>query len=195
MSHYVAAALAIVLITLYITRRRQTTGNTVDLNLCQRRIESKHYPSGHTSYLSPLQSRMIPNQRHRIVFGIDNAFTSDDEEYAALFVTKTAKAITMKPECWKNLSTMARRAAQESVGRMVGAGGHDDARVYLTSLIQILTIQVILCVKFGIDVERVLAFPDTCLVDLATAINDTWVASKTTDAKSEMSAFEDNHRL
>lgn len=120
---------------------------------------------------------------------------SKDEEYAALFVTKTAKAITVKPECWKNLSTMARRAAQESVGRMVGAGGHDDARVHLTSLIQILTMRVILCVKFGMNVERVPAYPDTCLVDLATAINDTWVASKTADAKSEMSAFKDNHRL
>lgn len=102
---------------------------------------------------------MIPNQRHRIIFGIDNVFTSDDEEYVAFFVTKAAKVITMKSENWKSLSIMARRAAQGSVGRMVEAGGHDNTRVHLTSLIQILTMRVILCVKFGVDAETVLAFP------------------------------------
>ena len=78
---------------------------------------------------------MIPNQRLRIVFGIDNAFTSDDEDYAVRFVTSAANVISLKHECWVDLSMVLGKAAQENIGWLEAAAGS----VHLASLVQVLT--------------------------------------------------------
>lgn len=137
---------------------------------------------------------MLPNQRLHVVFGIDNAFTSDDEDYTARFIADASKAISLSSNCWMDLSMMVRKAARESIGSVAAAAGGcsgGSARVHLTSLVQVLTMRVVLRVLFGMTTSLL----ESRLVDLATAINDTWVSSKNKDMRTEMPMFEDNSHL
>ena len=149
------------------------------------------------SRLTPLQSRAIPNQRVRIVFGVDNAFTSHDENHVRRFIAKARGLINLDPADWYALAEMTRIAARGSIERAIDASASSSiahTRIPVVNLIQTVTLRVISRVLFTMEDEEVLNLQDKHLLNLANAINDTWISSKTTST-TPTPRFEDNNHL
>lgn len=148
------------------------------------------------NHLTQLQSRAIPNQRVRIVFGVDNAFTSHDEHHVRQFIAKARELINLDPGDWSALAEMARMGVRGSIQRAVEASSSSPSRIAhtqipLVNLIQTVTLRVILRVLFTMEEEEVLNLQDEHLLNLANEINDTWISSKTDTTPR----FENNHHL
>lgn len=121
--------------------------------------------------LTPLEARAGPNQRLVKAFGIDNAFTTVDEDYHKAFRMKVVKALKTSDEDWCRLWRSTRGIVRDQVARQEW-----KTSLPLASLVRIVVFKVVL-LQF---------FPDSALIneDLAIAkvtelINVLWVDSKT----------------
>ncbi|KAJ5929119.1 Cytochrome P450 [Penicillium verhagenii] len=141
--------------------------------------------------LTPLKSRAISNQRLRLAFGIDNAFTSHEEIRVNEFVAQAKGLINLTPIAWNRLSGIAHRAVRISIENET-ANGHGEIKIRVMDLIQALTLRIVLHVLFSMEEETLNDLPDSRLIRLATEINTTWIASKT---ETTITPFENNTRL
>lgn len=166
-------------------------------------IEAKRLPNVQThlqNKLNPPQSRALSNHpRLPAVFGINNAFTSDGEKHVKSLVNHANGLVNLKQGDWVDLAGILRRAVQSSLN--FGSDSKSRASsVHLMNLIQDLTMRVVLCVLFRIDEEKVLDIPDEYLINLASAINNAWIQSKTVKChddnnNSKVPRFKENKHL
>lgn len=179
-----------------IKSRQIITGKQLTSQSNQNKTKKNH--------LTQLQSRAIPNQRVRVVFGADNAFTSHDENHVRQFIAKARELIHLHQGDWYTLAGMARmgvrgvieRAFEASYPSASASSRIAHVRIPLVNLIQTVTLRVMLRVLFTMEEEEVLNIQDEHLLNLANAINDTWISSKTTSTSTTPTLrFEDNHHL
>lgn len=186
-------------IACHARKSKQDSVNAVSPVDCRLIIEAKKLPNGQNylqNKLNPPQSRALPNHpRLPAVFGIENAFTSDDERYVRGFVSRASGLVNLKTGDWEGLVVMLRRAVQQSLGQ-----SEQGSKIHLMSLVQALTMRMVLRVLFRMDEEEVLDIPDEYLIDLASAINNAWIRSKKADCHDDedgtkVPRFEENQHL
>ncbi|RAH77857.1 hypothetical protein BO86DRAFT_203643 [Aspergillus japonicus CBS 114.51] len=121
------------------------------------------------NYLSPHRARIRPNSRLAFVFGIENAFTTTDEEYATHFARNARHLINLKAQVWERLAKRLQSSANELIST-----AH---RLHLADVVQSLSLRIILTTLLNAELDTL---PDTDkhMVSLAQAINRAWVSSK-----------------
>jgi dihydroceramidase len=164
--------------------------NAFNFSRCWRIIGRKPPLKKRDNRLTPLQSRAIPNQRLRVAFGIDNAFTSHEEFRVKQFIVQAKSLISLGPTAWNLLSDIAHRAVRRNIKDAM-ANGHGEIKVRVKDLVQALTLRIVLQVLFSME-DEALNLPDSCLIELANAINSTWIDSKN---ETTLTPFENNSRL
>ncbi|KAN0083921.1 hypothetical protein V8E54_003009 [Elaphomyces granulatus] len=166
-----------------------TTRRIDDPNLCRQIIAGNSFDKSKHNELQPLFSRALPNRRLRIAFGINNAFTSDNEGYVTKFVHKAKDAINIRPDEWSYLSDHARNVVKAC---LMGSDSSPVVQIKLTSLIQVLSMRLAIWVLFErAKYDSKYRVQDHDLVNLAEAINQRWLASK----GNEIPRFEEDHDL
>ncbi|PYH81365.1 hypothetical protein BO82DRAFT_432702 [Aspergillus uvarum CBS 121591] len=86
--------------------------------------------------LSPHRARIRPNARLAFVFGIENVFTTPDEEYATHFVRNARHLINLKAQDWERLAKTLQSTANELISTA--------DRLHLASVVQSLSLRIIL---------------------------------------------------
>ncbi|RAL08921.1 uncharacterized protein BO97DRAFT_459915 [Aspergillus homomorphus CBS 101889] len=138
-----------------------------------RRILNKHF-EGLKNHLSQQQSRIRANGRLRVSFGIENAFTTPDEQYANQFVKQARKLTSLKAEEWVELAETLRSIAHS----LISISAKSERGLHLASLIQSTSLRAILITLLKVQLDTI---PDveSHIVLLANRINDVWQTSKT----------------
>ncbi|KAI9927191.1 hypothetical protein AWENTII_011053 [Aspergillus wentii] len=151
-------------------------------------MTGERLPDGSENLLSQFESRARPNHRLRIAFGIDNAFTSTDQPYVKQFVERAKSHANVPSADWIDLSQKIGDAAGSWLqdGKLIHS---PNPRIKLTSLIQALSLRVVLLTFFGLGSEVLGDGANGDLINLAGAINWAWMASK---EEHTMPRFEDN---
>lgn len=121
--------------------------------------------------LNRLESRAIPNERLVRAFGINNAFTTTNGDYARAFKAAAVKKIKMGDSDWERIAAFAQRLVIESVTS--SKSDHLDAN--LDSLVQSIALKLALHVLFGLDPFEL---DKDAIKRLAEGINNCWVYSK-----------------
>ena len=116
--------------------------------------------------ISKVQSRAYPTQRLVRTFGIDNAFTTTNENYRKDFRSYAKEKITLDDGRLKTIADLAKQL----VGIAIPQPGSDIASIRLDSLGQ-----SVLHVLFDLDP---LQLDDELIVEIARSINFLWIESK-----------------
>ncbi|KAJ5553760.1 Cytochrome P450 [Penicillium frequentans] len=157
---------------------------------CWWPIEATHLRKDNLNRLNPLQSRALSNQRLRIAFGIDNAFTSHEVNRVKTFTAQAKSLINLSPSAWSLLSDTTHRNMRRSIIDRTG-DCNGETRIQVVDLVHTLTLRMVLHVLFSME-EEAFNLPDRCFIELASAINSTWIMSKTERTPPR---FENNSRL
>lgn len=129
--------------------------------------------AGHGGEIRPLtylEARAGPNQRLVRAFGIDNAFTTVDEDYHKEFRSTVGKVLRTSDQDWYHLWSSAKRFAQDQVKE------HENQDTWpLVPLIQLVVFKVIL-LKFFAD--EAVNMEDPTIAETTNLINALWIESK-----------------
>jgi hypothetical protein len=121
----------------------------------------------------PLKARSLANERLIRFFGIDNAFTTDDEQYKDWFVNQASLKLGFRSHRWQKIID----SACSFVQRQVHNTGWTE--IYLVPFAQTTTLAVVLEVLFPHHSEvSVDKFNYTTLFNVARCINQLWNDSK-----------------
>ena len=107
---------------------------------------------GCQNYLSRDVSRVLPFGKAQIAFGIENPYTCTDVEFRRTFIRETRRMMALDDEDWRDLSSFITRVGNNMFlySRMeVFNEGGMDVQVNLTTLVQVITMDVVLWVFFG----------------------------------------------
>ena len=118
--------------------------------------------------LPKTRARAGPNNRLKIAFGINNAFTTDDDMFRKKFRGIASRHLRNFDGKWSSTGNSARSLVREAL---------DGARkgVRIVSLIQILAMRLSLQAVHGVDIDLI---DNSKLIFIAGEINRLWVASK-----------------
>ncbi|KAL1961896.1 hypothetical protein VTN77DRAFT_929 [Rasamsonia byssochlamydoides] len=167
-----------------------------DPNICRLLIAGRPLGANKRNQLPPLLSRALPNQRLRIAFGIDNAFTSDDKGHVVHFVSRAKHLINLSSAEWISLSRFVQCASRDLLD-CLRTDDSPEIRVKLTSVIQVVSLRAVLRILFELGKddevrENGVVGDSHPLLMLAEAINNVWIASKRGNA---VPRFEENYDL
>jgi hypothetical protein len=183
-------------------KRRAQVERISTPKLCRALMANKLARGGKVNRLSPLESRGLPNKRLQIAFGIHNAFTTTDKQYAKDFVQKMKHRISPVRFEQLNLGHLpgqVRKWVERGfdIDDSLGFSGHstreehpDGFRVNVVTLVQTLTLKAVLGCIFD-DGEVNHDLPCSKFAELARCINSAWINSK----QGRIVKFEDNHGL
>ncbi|KAJ5629542.1 hypothetical protein N7528_003199 [Penicillium herquei] len=175
-----------------------------DPDVCRQLIEGKLTQGSNCNQLSFLQSRAIPNEGLRSIFGIENAFTSHDPELVNAFVYDARRRIKLKPEEWSALTPMLVDAARnmivgsttEGMDGLPGAALSNQSGVHanITSLVQVVTLKAILATVLKNEAKGCPS--DLDILKLADQINKGWIRSRNSSKDgTDMLNFEHNEAI
>ncbi|KAB8075371.1 hypothetical protein BDV29DRAFT_200885 [Aspergillus leporis] len=156
-----------------------------DSDSCRLIIAGKAVPWKQNNLLNKHSSRALENASLRKAFGILNAFTSVDKEYAQAF--KHEATILIRRTEWQTLRDVLRDHTRTW---LKATESTQKARIHVPSVIQILALKGNFMVFFKNEIDPT-ACRDEDLSQLANAINRTWVASKSENCPK----FEENDDL
>lgn len=132
-------------------------------------------------------SRSLPNGRLTRAFGIENSFTTmDDDDRLAFRRLAGTKLIGNDKEQWKNIGSLAKQILHERI-RVIGEG---QMRIHLITLVQLLSLKISLHFLFQQDT---LALDDRAVSSLAWTINALWILSKDPSPNEEQMKFHQNN--
>ncbi|RAH66399.1 cytochrome P450 [Aspergillus aculeatinus CBS 121060] len=135
---------------------------------CRTLIQAHRFRA-RRNFLSPHRARIRPNTRLAFAFGIENAFTTPDEEYATHFVRNARNLINLQAQDWERLAKSLQSKANELIST-----AH---RLHLASVVQSLSLRIILTTLLNAELDT-LPDAEKHMVSLAQAINRAWVSSK-----------------
>jgi hypothetical protein len=146
-------------------------------DIIEFKLDGKDYPDSQGA-------RVGPNQRLKIAFGIDNAFTNPNNTAKNVFGANTMKlmrgAIKLDKENttgdWSDMRTYTMNCRKEYLQRASNSGC-----LNLSELVQFVTLKVSLYYLFPGEASNTDdTFKD--MVYIGHRINELWIASKTTEA-------------
>lgn len=126
-----------------------------------------------------VKSRALPNQRLVRAFGIDNAFTTMNDDYRQKFRKRAAEKISHDSVDWKDVAQKTREIVRE----MVLPCDKIKGRIPLDWLIQSLSLRMSLYVLF--DTDPFSLDPRTVSI-LTNNINNLWIESKKTQPSQDV---------
>ncbi|KAJ5542575.1 hypothetical protein N7535_004997 [Penicillium sp. DV-2018c] len=140
--------------------------------------------------LSPHEARGLPNIRLGTCFGIDNAFTRTNRIQASEFVRKVKPLLNLSAKDWIEVSKFAIETTKYWIKHGFDSTHEDNGskencketkhtdrpRLNITSLVQILSLKVMLWQMFDLKDQRHLR--DESFLKLAQSINRVWISSK-----------------
>ncbi|EEQ27287.1 hypothetical protein McanCB56680_005958 [Microsporum canis] len=150
-----------------------------DADSCRMIIAGKNpFQNTATGILTSLQSRAGPNQALRKAFGINNAFTSEDNNVVKDFVAKARTRMNLYIADWERAATLAATTLKslgflEQVGR--DCDGATSRTVPVANVVQVTCLTVVLSTILQADIDK---FQYKDILDLAEGINRIWVSSK-----------------
>ncbi|KAI9757185.1 MAG: hypothetical protein M1815_001795 [Lichina confinis] len=112
-------------------------------------------------------SRSLPNKRLRETFGVDNSFTTLDEEYCQRFRNSAERKLNLTAKTWEEVGRIALQLVDHQLV--------DAPAVGLVEIVQLLSLKTILFVLFDIDPLNV---DDEASAVVAKEINRLWLGSK-----------------
>ncbi|EZF69589.1 hypothetical protein H105_08036 [Trichophyton soudanense CBS 452.61] len=135
--------------------------------------------------LTAFQARAGPNQALRRAFGIDNAFTSEDNAVIREFVALATKRMILHGTDWGKVATLA-ATTLETLGYFEQIAGNSTSTgtVPITSVAQVLCLTVVLRTILQTDVDKT-QYKD--VLKLAEDINRIWISSKSPDEEKRSS--------
>ncbi|KAL3480072.1 hypothetical protein BJX99DRAFT_254954 [Aspergillus californicus] len=160
-------------------------------NECRFVIQGVSLPGHGKNKLSQYAARSRENSELQRIFGIDNAFTTDNAKDAKDFVGRARKRIQFLAFEWEDLRRIVNDAARR-VADQPGSGdgdGYGEVRIRLTPVVQALSLRADFQVLF--DFEG--GIEDMHLERLGEVIHRTWMDMKT--AQKHIPDFKDNHDL
>ena len=166
---------------------------------CREIISNELSHNHQVNELSALQARAIPNKRLQIAFGIDNAFSSTDEEYVAQFVREARAQVNLSPEMWMNVSGIAQSFVSDFIEENRGMDTGHSIQIAVTDMVQALCLKVVLMTMFHGELREDVTNHD--LILLAGDINRSWMDSKRPsqnlhgsleDGDNKILSFEEN---
>ncbi|KAJ5713410.1 Cytochrome P450 [Penicillium malachiteum] len=163
-----------------------------DPYLCHQLIQGKLTQGSKRNRVSFLSSKAMPNKGLQTVFGIKNAFTSDDAPLVKEFIDDARRRIKLKPEEWSGLTPMLVDVARNCIivgyntdgmeNRLRGSalsyqpGIPSSTRFNITSLVQVVTLRAILATVLKVEAKDCPSNLD--ILNLARQINEGWIQSK-----------------
>lgn len=165
----------------------------LDPATCRRIIAGYSLNENMTNLASQTMSRILPYGKLRMAFGIHNSFTSHDLPSVGAWLTSVREHILLNGEQWENLSVFIRNTVYNSLNphKVINqdSSGRPQTRINLTTLIQAITMQVVLLIFFRIGEGQV---PHHEIMDLVGAINRTLMSAKSIKT---LVRFKDNKDL
>ncbi|KAF2808208.1 uncharacterized protein BDZ99DRAFT_390957 [Mytilinidion resinicola] len=135
---------------------------------CLRILQAKASNQDNHGLRNALQSRALPNQRLTVAFGVDNAFTTTSIENRNMFRNQSTSLLRQpfSNSGWIKLHHGLRSMVKDAL---------TDKSILLVPLVQSLTLRITLAVLFDLNP---IAIPASVAEELASDINDIWLASK-----------------
>ncbi len=134
---------------------------------CRRILAATGIDEAGQNTLPGVQSRSAANKRLRVTFGIDNSFTTLEDDYCLEFRKSTQRKLSLDKSDWKAVVTTAQCIVRDQI--------EGKSSVNLVRLVQLLTLKTSMTVLFDLD-------PTTCddqaLQTIASEINRLWQESK-----------------
>jgi dihydroceramidase len=176
-----------------VSQRRSRKTNYDTAGDIRALIAARNIVGRGTNGIEPLRARSLANEHLRRKFGIENAFTTADRDYANNFVKKAGNLINISASGWNTIFSASEdvvwRWREEAQDRCEC----DNFQVEILSLIRAVTLYAVLTAFFFINDEKNLrSVPLQALNRLAWAINETWMMSKSEDPFFD---FTDNEFL
>ncbi|KAF2839284.1 hypothetical protein M501DRAFT_914608, partial [Patellaria atrata CBS 101060] len=134
--------------------------------------------------LSQLESRSGPNQRLVAAFGINNSFTTVNNDYNKQFRSFTERLIKITDEEWYIIAGDASKV-------LLGKLPENDIKLPLVPIVQNLTLKLSLAVLFDVNPHSV---NDISVSIVAKEINRIWLASKEPETLENWVAQGDIHQ-
>ncbi|PWY89162.1 hypothetical protein BO70DRAFT_285576 [Aspergillus heteromorphus CBS 117.55] len=151
-------------------QRHRPRNRVTDVEKCRQLIAADGQFMGKTNLLSPLASRELPNRPLRITFGIENAFTTPDEELAAQFVHRSRALVNVTAIEWYYVSRKIRKAARLWLA-------HPIEEIPIARLVQVLSLRLVIMTLLEIKLP-VKVWNELYLANLASQINELWIISE-----------------
>lgn len=144
---------------------------TVDLSIQEDSVK-KNLGCGKSdlSIQDFVKARALPNQRLVQAFGIDNAFTTFDDDYRSQFKRKAKGKLNLTVGRWKELRCFAKELLRKSLESEA-----NKKWVYLTPLVQSLALKISMNILFELDP---FTLDDKTISNLVYQINELWLESK-----------------
>ncbi|EEA23583.1 hypothetical protein EYB25_006309 [Talaromyces marneffei] len=156
-------------------------------------IAAKQIPGRKQNQLEPLEARCLANEHLLRKFGIENAFTTADTNYANDFVQRSRDLLGISAAHWVKIASSSENALWRWREEARDECESYNFQVELQPLTQALTLYAVLKTFFFIENETKLqAIPLEAFTTLAGAINETWMKSKSGDHFID---FKDNEVL
>lgn len=171
-----------------LSNQSTLVGNSQD---AARVIAGNHPSPAFTNYLTSFQSRSFPNRPLRRAFGIDNAFTSHDEQIVHHFIAEAKRRMNLKPRDWISLSELVSRTIDADLRLRVPTSSPLPDRVPLAGFVQVLCLKVVLNTILHVEIRGINPSHFTVLAE---EINRIWMASKVGQGE-DSPRYEDEERL
>ena len=135
---------------------------------CREILACTGYASGDRNTINAVESRANPNQRLVRTFDIDNAFTTQSDEYRKLFTHEAGVKLSALEEAdWRRIAGHADALVQY---------GLTEKQCCLDSSVRSLSLKITLHTLFKLDP---MDMDDNFMGEVTSSINDLWVESKT----------------
>ncbi|KAI9376781.1 hypothetical protein BJX61DRAFT_538479 [Aspergillus egyptiacus] len=160
-----------------------------ELNTSLWAIDGSNLPDHCQDQLAGQVARPAANHTLQEVFGIDNAFTTDEAGDIQHFVTKVKNLIDLSPDEWDDLGSFIRLAVRRAVN--VKVGNKNEVRIKLALMIRTLTLRAVIWVLLRLGRDKCNAVDDSHFERLGDTIHRAWINMEAGDAVE----FKDNHDL
>ena len=137
--------------------------------------------------LTPVLSRAIPNNRLVQAFGINNAFTTSDDDFRQEFHDNASRILIATNKKWKDIA----QATEQVLNDQVQVSDGEKRGIALVPLVQSLTLKTSIHVLFQ---EDPLALNDELVSSFAKVINDLWIQSKDSSTSEYHGALRQKFR-
>ncbi|RDW62935.1 uncharacterized protein DSM5745_10046 [Aspergillus mulundensis] len=158
---------------------------------CRLIIEGTRFPDGKQNTLSSYEARARKNGNLKWTFGIQNAFTTNDESDAKKFVKEAQRLISVAGVDWDGLARELSRMIEGIIDKNLDGV---QARIAVTPKVRALSLRTSLWV-ISSEMRNGIQIRTEDLANLGKIINSTWIDMKGEAGEQKVLEFKDNADL